>query len=160
MWFERLTKRVSFFLNREGLSLELYGDRPRVRIMYLAGVRGDPQGDIEINPINGTGRLFGNTGNGVISPPGNINTLAQRDIDLTDSMFSFGDITLKVTVPNTIGLPWAPNFVRLSVDGDNIQVVPEPITTIFGSALAIGFGALLKKEHSRIQKKKNQEDSA
>ncbi|MGK7900973.1 MAG: PEP-CTERM sorting domain-containing protein [Hormoscilla sp.] len=40
-----------------------------------------------------------------------------------------------------------------------VVAAPEPTTTILGSFLALGFGALLKRENSRIQKKKNQKDS-
>lgn len=41
------------------------------------------------------------------------------------------------------------------VDMTSVEPVPEPLT-ILGSATALGFGALLKREHSRKQKKSKQ----
>ncbi|MFB2981421.1 PEP-CTERM sorting domain-containing protein [Microseira sp. BLCC-F43] len=33
------------------------------------------------------------------------------------------------------------------------MAVPEPITTLLGSGLALGFGGLLKREYSKKQRK-------
>lgn len=118
----------------------------------FAGVQGDLVKGAE--KIEGTGRLYGSTGNGVISP--NADTLAQRDIELTDKNFSFTGISLRLKVPDTISAEWAPNFVRLHVDGDGIEVlnadgtraqVPGPLP-LLGLGVAFSYTRKLRK---RIQ---------
>lgn len=42
--------------------------------------------------------------------------------------------------------------VNFQVNGFHLET-PEPITTLLGSGLALGFGGLLKREYSRKQKK-------
>lgn len=112
----------------------------------------DVSGDLKVNPITGTGTLFGISGNGIIN-----NTNSHRNLNLTDSSFSFGDITLTVTVPNTIGSFWSPTFVRFEVDGDSIVVVPEPGTYVLGSISCFAvaaIGRLNKREKKRKQERR------
>jgi len=73
--------------------------------------------------VSGNGVLLGLTG---IGRTGTCTSDEHVDVDLTRTNFVFCGIKLTLQVPATIGAPWAPNQVTLSVDADGLWVVKCP----------------------------------
>lgn len=105
----------------------------------------DPWFDLTRNNILGSkGIMSGNTGNtGIAFPIG----FATRSINLTDSMFAFRGIRLRVFVPETVDTngKWLLSTIQFDVGGDKAEIitthVPEPttITLLFLGLLGLGF---------------------
>ena len=90
---------------------------------------------------------------GTIASPLTTQTLAAET--WVESQIGKHQIAWEIDSPRLI--PREPNqpisvFTGTRTFSNTVEVVPEPIT-IFGSGLALGFGAYFKKEYSRKQKK-------
>jgi hypothetical protein len=121
-----------FFNSDEGVKINVSGgaSQPRKDVNYT----------FTVGSLTGTGstNLFGdfNVDESV--------DLIPRGGSITINNFSIGLTNLSSSM-------WYFREVSVSLSAD--KAVPEPVTTLLSSGLALGFGGLLKREYSKKQKK-------